>query len=161
MSKFGAIGLRPCQKIIKTIPKPSRGLASLRVKIWCNRAATLSKYCKNHTNIEQGFSNFACQNFVAIGLRPCYSAANTRRKSSRGFAMAGSPSFLQKRRVILLSYSLVPFHIIFFSSTKEAPFSDSLNLCCGPAPFSFQHIMAHHIFALFSGLFPCLHRKNQ
>ena len=45
MSKFGAIGLRPCQKTIKIIPKPSRGLASVRVKILvrsgCDRVTVL------------------------------------------------------------------------------------------------------------------------
>ena len=86
MSKFGAIGLRPCQSAVNTTRKPSRGLATLRVKIWCDRAATLSKCCKYHTKTEQGFSKFACQNFVAIWLRPCKRAVNTTRKPSRGLA---------------------------------------------------------------------------
>ena len=41
VSKFGAIGLRPCQSAVNTTRKPSRGLATLRVKISCDRAATL------------------------------------------------------------------------------------------------------------------------
>ena len=67
MTKFGAIGLRPCQSAVNTTRKPNRGLATLRVKIWCDRAATLSKCCKYHTKTEQGFSNFACQNLVRSG----------------------------------------------------------------------------------------------
>ena len=67
MSKFGAIGLRPCPSAVNTTRKPSRGLATLRVKIWCDRAATLSKCCRYHTKTEQGFSNFACQNLVRWG----------------------------------------------------------------------------------------------
>ena len=97
VSKFGAIGLRPCQSAVNTTRKPSRGLATLRVKIWCDRAATVSKCCKYHTKTagrglatlrvkiwcdraatvskcckyhtktEQGFSNFACQNLVRSG----------------------------------------------------------------------------------------------
>ena len=84
VSKFGAIGLRPCQSAVNTTRKPSRGLATLRVKIWCDRAATLSKCCKYHTKTEQGFSNFACQNLVrtATTLSKCC----TTRKPSRGLA---------------------------------------------------------------------------
>ena len=67
MSKFGAIGLRPCPSAVNTTRKPSRDLATLRVKIWCDRAATLSKCCRYHTKTEQGFSNFACQNLVRWG----------------------------------------------------------------------------------------------
>ena len=67
MSKFGAIGLRPCQSGADTTGKPSRGLATLRDKIWCDRAATLSKCCKYHSKTEQGFSNFACQYLVRWG----------------------------------------------------------------------------------------------
>ena len=55
-SKFGAIGLRPCQSAADTTRKPSRGLATLRVKIWCDGAATLSTYCLYFTKTEQGNS---------------------------------------------------------------------------------------------------------
>ena len=67
---FGAIGLRPCQSAVNTTRKPSRGLATFRVKIWCDRAATLSKCCKYHTKTEQGFSKFPCQNLGRSGCDP-------------------------------------------------------------------------------------------
>ena len=67
MSKFGAVGLRPCQSAVNTTRKPSRGLATLRVNIWCDRAATLSKCCKYHTKTAKGFSNFPCQNLERSG----------------------------------------------------------------------------------------------
>ena len=54
-------------KVLQIPQKPSRGLATLRVKIWCDRAATLSKCCRYHTKTEQGFSNFTCQNLVRWG----------------------------------------------------------------------------------------------
>ena len=96
MSKFGAIGLRPCQSAVNTTRKPNRGLATVRVKIWCDRAATVSKCCKYHTKTEQGFSNCGvkiwCDRAATLskccryGLRLSLSAVNTTRKPSRGLA---------------------------------------------------------------------------
>ena len=79
-------GCDPGKRAVNTTRKPSRGLASLRVKIWCDRAATLSKCCICHTKTEQGFSNLSVSKFGAIGLRPCKRAVNTKRKPSRGLA---------------------------------------------------------------------------
>ena len=48
----------PPQPNPKSAKLKSRGLATLRDKIWCDRAAALSTCCKYHTKTEQGFSNF-------------------------------------------------------------------------------------------------------
>ena len=38
----------------------------MRVKIWCDLAATQSKCCKYHTKTEQGFSSSAWKNVVNV-----------------------------------------------------------------------------------------------
>ena len=68
-------------------------------------------------------------------------------------AVARSPFFHNNRRATLLTNSLAPFRFLFFHRQKKP---HSVNLSCGPVPFSLQQNMAHHVFKLFSGIFPCL-----
>ena len=68
-------------------------------------------------------------------------------------SVSRSPSFHNNRRATLLTYSLAPFRFLFFHRQKKPHF---VNLSCGPVPFSLQQNMTHHVFKLFSGIFPCL-----
>ena len=84
LSKFGAIGRRPCQSAVNTTRKPSRGLATLLVKIWYDRAVSLSTCCSTVETTRKPSRGLVT--FRAIGLRPCQCAVNTTRKPSRGLA---------------------------------------------------------------------------